>query len=72
MVEDDGVGREANKRVQQPMLLKKESMGMKITQDRLNIINSKNNSKASFKISDLILNKPSSGTRVELNLPLQA
>jgi hypothetical protein len=53
------------------MLLKKESLGMKLTEERLKILNELKNIKAQFKIIDLFSseNKPS-GTRVELSLPI--
>ena len=38
-VEDNGVGRDMSKQVAQPMLLKKESLGMKLTEERLKILN---------------------------------
>jgi len=71
-VEDDGVGRDMSKRVQHPMLLKKESLGMKLTEERLKILNDLKNINAQFKITDLfsVENSPS-GTKVELFLPLE-
>lgn len=72
-VEDNGVGRDMSKQVAQPMLLKKESLGMKLTEERLKILNEVKNTNAKFTISDLFTkeNKPS-GTKVELSLPLLA
>lgn len=70
-VQDNGVGREMSKNAAPPMLLKKESLGMKLTEERLKILNEIKKIKAQFKITDLFSNdnKPS-GTRVELSLPL--
>jgi tetratricopeptide (TPR) repeat protein len=70
-VEDNGVGRDMSKQVQQPMLLKKESLGMKLTEERLKILNELKKIKAQFKITDLFTkdNQPA-GTKVELSLPL--
>ncbi|CAN5697412.1 hypothetical protein BH11BAC1_BH11BAC1_04280 [soil metagenome] len=70
-VEDNGVGRDMSKKAGHPMLLKKESLGMKLTEERLKILNEIKKIKAQFKITDLFTkeNKPT-GTRVELSLPL--
>ena len=72
-VEDNGVGRDMSKQVAQPMLLKKESLGMKLTEERLKVFNERNKTHAGFKITDLFNNesKPA-GTKVELSLPLVA
>ena len=70
-VEDNGVGRDTSKEGVRPMLLKKESLGMKLTEERLKILNELKNIKAQFEITDLFTNenKPA-GTKVELSLPL--
>jgi tetratricopeptide (TPR) repeat protein len=70
-VEDDGIGRDLSKKVEKPMLLKKESLGMKLTEERLKIINELKKFKSEFRIVDLTSadNKPN-GTRVELSIPL--
>ena len=70
-VEDNGVGRDMSKQVSQPLLHKKESLGMKLTEERLKILNELKKIKAQFKIVDLFTkeNKPA-GTKVELSLPL--
>lgn len=69
-VEDNGVGRDMSKQAAQPMLIKRESLGMKLTEERLKILNELKNIKAQFKITDLFSseNKPA-GTKVELSLP---
>ncbi len=70
-VEDNGVGRDMSKQVAQPMLLKKESLGMKLTEERLKILNELKNVKAQFDITDLFTNdNKAAGTKVELSLPL--
>ncbi|MEO8150820.1 MAG: tetratricopeptide repeat protein [Bacteroidia bacterium] len=71
IVEDNGVGRDLSLKAEQPMMLKKESLGMKLTEERLKILNELKKIKAQFKIIDLFTNenKPA-GTRVELSLPL--
>ncbi|CAN5664479.1 hypothetical protein BH11BAC1_BH11BAC1_00080 [soil metagenome] len=72
-VEDNGIGRDMSKNLAHPMLLKKESLGMKLTEERLKILNEIKKIKAQFKITDLFTmeNKPT-GTRVELSLPLDS
>ncbi len=72
-VEDNGVGRDMTKKPQQPLLMKKESLGMKLTEERLKILNELKKIKAQFEIIDLFTrdNRPA-GTKVELSLPLVA
>jgi tetratricopeptide (TPR) repeat protein len=72
-VEDNGVGRDMSKQVAQPMLLKKESLGMKLTEERLKVLNEVKKFNAHFTITDLFTkeNKPA-GTKIELSLPLVA
>ncbi len=72
-VEDNGVGRDMSKQVAQPMLMKKESLGMKLTEERLKVLNEVKKFNARFIITDLFTkdNQPS-GTKVELSLPLLA
>ena len=67
-VEDNGTGRSA---VQDTVAIGKESLGLKLTQERLNLINQQMKTNAGFLIIDLFTkeNIPS-GTRVELLLPL--
>lgn len=72
IVEDDGIGRDDHKRVRQSALFKHESLGIKITQERLNILNLMKNINAAFRIVDLNENNTPTGTRVELNLPYQS
>jgi sensor histidine kinase YesM len=68
-IEDDGVGRvragELNKKVG-----KNTSLGMSITKERLEIINSLKNSKLNINIIDLEENNISKGTKIELFIPL--
>jgi tetratricopeptide (TPR) repeat protein len=72
-VEDNGVGRDMSKQVAQPILLKKESIGLKLTEQRLKLFSEIKKIKAEFRIIDLFTNenKPA-GTKVELSLPLVA
>lgn len=68
-IEDDGIGRkkamEMNKKSK-----KNKSLGMSITQERLEIINSLKDSKLSINIVDLKENNIPSGTKIELFIPL--
>ena len=70
-VEDNGVGRDMSRQVAQPMLLKKESLGMKLTEERLKVLNEVKKTNAKFIVTDIKSNenKPA-GTKVELSLPL--
>lgn len=71
-IEDNGIGREKASEIKRTMPTKNyKSVGMKITEDRLRILNEINNSKLSVTITDLKdnNNKPL-GTKVELFVPL--
>lgn len=71
-VEDNGIGREKafELKNQQPELHK--SMGMQVTQERLDILNIYNKIKAKIIIKDLVdENQHATGTSVLLNVPLQ-
>jgi len=50
-IEDDGVGREVAKKIRQQNFPSHKSMGIKLTEERLKLINSQN--LASFEIEDL-------------------
>ena len=63
VVEDNGIGRE---KAASAGNQGKKSMGLKITRDRIDIINTMKKTSASVDIFDL-----SEGTRVELKLPLE-
>ena len=66
IVEDDGIGRKqsANIKMAVPQQ-EKSSLGVKITQSRIDILNKIKNSKAAVELSDL-----AQGLRVEVKLPL--
>lgn len=68
MVEDDGIGRKQSASVQtiEPKT-DKTSLGMKITQTRIDILNKIKNSHAVVELSDL-----AQGLRVEVKLPLSS
>ena len=68
---DDGIGRDTSRALQslQPPH-KHKSLGMKITKDRLKILNTIHQSNLSVNITDLYnTNKESIGTRVDLFIP---
>lgn len=64
IIEDNGSGGKQEETSENKKIQKK-SLGLKITQQRLNILNKINNTKAQVKILNL-----EQGTRVELRLPL--
>lgn len=71
IVEDNGIGRDLSKKNEQPLFINKESLGMKLTEDRLKILNEINNFKAQFQITDLYNEaKQPLGTKIELSLPI--
>lgn len=71
-IEDNGIGREKAAEIRRTMPVKKyKSLGMKITEDRLKILNEINNSQLSVNITDLKgADNEALGTRVELFVPL--
>ena len=72
-VEDNGVGRNISKQVTQSILQRKESLGIKLTEERLKVLNEQKNINAEFKIIDQFTNeKLPCGTKVELSLPLSS
>jgi tetratricopeptide (TPR) repeat protein len=71
-IEDNGIGFEKTKEINSNAK-KHQSMGLKMTQRRLDILNEQSNSSiAGVKIIDLLDEKNTvSGTRVEITLPLE-
>lgn len=70
-ITDDGIGREKAAEIKRTMPSSKhKSLGMKITEDRLKILNEINNSKLSVTITDLKKGSESKGTQVQLFIPL--
>jgi tetratricopeptide (TPR) repeat protein len=65
-IEDDGIGRQQAKEEQGPNTNSKKSLGMKITNARIQILNKVKSAAASIQLFDL-----SQGTKVELKLPLE-
>ncbi|QHT68799.1 tetratricopeptide repeat protein [Rhodocytophaga rosea] len=69
-IEDNGVGREKAAQLREKSVLKSKSMGIKITEERLRLLNPKRLEEL-IRITDLkdALNH-TSGTRVEINIPI--
>jgi ligand-binding sensor domain-containing protein/two-component sensor histidine kinase len=71
-IQDDGIGREKANELKSKQVLKKKSYGMKITEDRIEIINRTQNIKATCKIVDLKdENNIPCGTKVMIAIPLK-
>lgn len=70
VIEDNGVGRDKAKELQQRSVIKSRSMGMKITEQRLRLL-SKERWEQLINITDMkdSLNR-ALGTRVEINIPV--
>jgi hypothetical protein len=71
VIEDDGIGRKRSAEIKSGSAGHK-SLGMKLTKERLEIINQINNTNLSVEIHDLYDESGfGKGTRVELNIPLR-
>lgn len=71
-VEDDGIGRARSQEMQQGRHSRYASMGMEITQDRLNILNQARKKNMSMKIIDLVdEQRAPAGTRIEIVIPIE-
>ncbi len=71
IIEDNGIGRTKSKEYNAAKVMQHKSMGMSITQERLNLLNSSLNSNISCEIIDLYEKGESSGTRVKLIIPIE-
>lgn len=72
VVQDNGIGRNAARKEIRHLLVKQESLGLKLTEDRLKILNEPGNVNTEFRIVDLFNNDNTpAGTRVEILLPLK-
>ncbi len=71
VIEDNGIGRTKAALLKKQQVIKHQSMGMKVTEDRLRILNQLNLETPSVNITDLFTeaNEPS-GTRVEIVIPV--
>ncbi|MCB9336573.1 MAG: histidine kinase [Lewinellaceae bacterium] len=71
LIEDNGIGRDAAQQLKSKSANKRKSFGMKITSDRLAMLNKLAGANASVNIFDLKnKNGTAAGTRVELVIPL--
>jgi tetratricopeptide (TPR) repeat protein len=69
-IEDNGVGREKARELRERSVLKRKSMGMKITEDRLRLL-SQGSSDPVIWITDLKDTMDhATGTRIEINIPI--
>lgn len=71
VIEDNGIGRERSKEFKKNRVQQHKSMGMSITAERLDILNSSLNSKLNAEIVDLYDKGQPAGTRVRLIIPLE-
>jgi sensor histidine kinase YesM len=70
-IQDNGIGRKKSADFQSPMKNGKTSMGMKLTSERLGILNEMNPDQAFVEIEDLVdLKGKATGTCVRLTLPI--
>ncbi|MGI9543729.1 MAG: two-component regulator propeller domain-containing protein [Cyclobacteriaceae bacterium] len=71
VIEDNGIGRKKAQKLKSKSATRKKSMGMKITSDRLSLVNHLYNQKTKVDVIDLEdANKKPSGTRVIVHIPL--
>lgn len=71
VIEDDGVGREKAKELKSKSASTKKSLGMKLTEDRLALLNKQADIDASVTIEDLTdENGAATGTRVTIKMPV--
>lgn len=71
-IEDNGIGRKKAIELNSKNLLKNKSYGMKITADRIAMINDLHESKTSIQIEDLYdLNGEASGTKILITIPFK-
>ncbi len=69
LIEDNGIGIDSSLEIQKK---KEKSMAIRITKDRLKFLSKRTGKPASIDIADLsTLNPEASGTRIQLNLPIQ-
>jgi tetratricopeptide (TPR) repeat protein len=71
-ITDNGIGREKAEQMKSKSAEKEKSMGLRITEDRLNLLNREKGIRTIFKIEDLRdLDGNSTGTRVHLKISYQ-
>ncbi|MDQ2657449.1 MAG: PAS domain S-box protein, partial [Bacteroidota bacterium] len=69
-IEDNGIGREAARKLRERNFPAHKSMGIHITEERLKLINQSQHS--AFEIEDLVYDGIPGGTRVRIGIPLEA
>lgn len=70
VVEDNGVGREKAREFKSKSATSKKSMGMKLTEDRIAILNQYAQTNASVEIIDLMDENQAAGTKVIIRIPV--
>lgn len=71
-VQDNGIGRKLNEQAKPEGMIKKTSLGMKLTEQRIALLNKSKKAKAYLTFTDLFDEmKNPSGVKVELALPLE-
>jgi sensor histidine kinase YesM len=71
VIEDDGVGREKAKEFKSKSATTRKSLGMKLTEDRISILNKHTSVHASIAILDLVAaDGEPAGTQVILKIPV--
>jgi geranylgeranyl pyrophosphate synthase len=71
VVEDDGIGREKARDFRSKSATSKKSLGMKLTEDRIAILNQYAQTNASVEIIDLVNEaNVACGTRVVIKIPV--
>jgi two-component sensor histidine kinase len=69
VLEDNGIGRVESQKLKTTSAFKKESLGLKLTEDRLNLLSAMKKRRSFYRIEDLLGNNDSSGTKVLIYLP---
>jgi ligand-binding sensor domain-containing protein/putative methionine-R-sulfoxide reductase with GAF domain len=72
VIEDDGVGRKRAQELKNKLQSSHKSVGLKVTEERLEVISKMNMMKASIKTIDLMKDGNAAGTRVEILFPVVA
>jgi ligand-binding sensor domain-containing protein len=71
IIQDNGIGREKSNEFKKNRVQQHKSMGMSITQERLDILNSSLNSNLNAEIIDIYEDGVAAGTKVSLVIPLE-
>jgi ligand-binding sensor domain-containing protein len=70
-IQDNGIGREKSNEFKKNRVQQHKSMGMSITQERLDILNSSLNRNLNAEITDIYEDGVAAGTKVSLIIPLE-